>query len=285
MELRQLKYFLAVADARSFVGAASALFLSRQAVSKAVSQLEQELGVELFMRDSNGAFLTPAGLMFYDKIRSSVMELEEARSDMLRYGARYHQRIRMVLSVGVIGRYETRLQEFSREENLELTYRECPDGACLQQLTEHAADLAVCTAAANDPQFLSQPLAVSPYGVLLQETAEPAETVEPEDLRWLPLAGLDDEPNRALCRQNGLSMTYCGHDLYRLFSLAAQGKCAMLLPGCMVPRMAGVRWLPLEGAEPWTLYGVCLRSMENNVLFHTTLEALQTSIFKESGDV
>ena len=60
MELRQLKYFLAVADARSFVSAASGLFVSRQAVSKAVGQLEAELGVELFVRDSNGAFLTPA---------------------------------------------------------------------------------------------------------------------------------------------------------------------------------------------------------------------------------
>ena len=44
MELRQLKYFLEVADARSFVGAANNLFVSRQAVSKAVGQLEGELG-------------------------------------------------------------------------------------------------------------------------------------------------------------------------------------------------------------------------------------------------
>ena len=92
MELRQLKYFLTVADARSFVSAANDLYLSRQAVSKAVAQLETELGVELFVRDSNGAFLTPAGLMFYDRIRSSVMELELVRTEMQRYGARFHQR-------------------------------------------------------------------------------------------------------------------------------------------------------------------------------------------------
>ena len=42
MELRQLKYFLAVADARSFVAAADTLFISRQAISKSVAQLEQE---------------------------------------------------------------------------------------------------------------------------------------------------------------------------------------------------------------------------------------------------
>ena len=82
MELRQLKYFLAVADTRSFVSAAGDLYISRQAVSKAVAQLETELGVELFVRDTNGAFLTPAGLMFYDRIRSSVIELEQVREEM-----------------------------------------------------------------------------------------------------------------------------------------------------------------------------------------------------------
>ena len=80
MELRQLKYFLAVADARSFVAAAESQYISRQAISKSVAQLEQELNVELFMRDSGGAFLTPAGMMFYERVRSLVMELDSVRT-------------------------------------------------------------------------------------------------------------------------------------------------------------------------------------------------------------
>ena len=43
VELRQLKYFLAVADARSFVSAAEKQFISRQAISKSVAHLEEEL--------------------------------------------------------------------------------------------------------------------------------------------------------------------------------------------------------------------------------------------------
>ena len=74
MELRQLRYFLAVADSRSFVSAAQALYISRQAISKAIAQLEEELRVRLFMRDSNGAFLTPAGIMFYDRVRPVLLE-------------------------------------------------------------------------------------------------------------------------------------------------------------------------------------------------------------------
>ena len=89
MELRQLKYFLAVADARSFVSAAEKQFVSRQAISKSVAQLEEELNVELFMRDSSGAFLTPAGIMFYERARAVVMELDNLRDQMQAYGTRY----------------------------------------------------------------------------------------------------------------------------------------------------------------------------------------------------
>ena len=102
MEIRQLKYFLAVAEQKSFVNAANQLFVSRQAISKAIGQLETELNVELFMRNTNGAFLTPAGIMFYDRIRSSVTDFEQIRSDMQEYGARYRQMVRMAFSVGTI---------------------------------------------------------------------------------------------------------------------------------------------------------------------------------------
>ena len=145
MELRQLKYFLTVADTRSFVSAAGVLFVSRQAVSKAIGQLEAELGVELFVRDSSGAFLTPAGLMFYDRVRSSVMELEQVRMEMQRFGPRYLQRVRVVLGMGILQMYEKALQGFRIEqENLALEYAEYPDSECFTALREHKADLAVC---------------------------------------------------------------------------------------------------------------------------------------------
>lgn len=283
MELRQLKYFLAVADARSFVSAANTLYISRQAISKAVGQLEAELGVELFVRDSNGAFLTPAGLMFYDRVRSNVMELEQIRTEMQRYGARYHQRIRLVFSVGVMQPYEATLQAFRQEqENVELDYREATEAACLDLLREHQVDLAICTARPRAPEFSAQALVSSPYGVLLKGTEELAslESLDLRDLSWLPLAGLSDGGNEEFCKRHSLHLQYAGLDRYRLFTLTQSGRCAMLLPKCQIPeQLTGLVWLPLEKAEPWTLYGVWLRSLENNVLYHTTIDELQTRIF------
>lgn len=58
------------------------------------------------MRDSNGAFLTPAGVMFYDRIRSIVMELDDIEREMRRYGKRYHQHVRLAFSIGTLQLYE-----------------------------------------------------------------------------------------------------------------------------------------------------------------------------------
>ena len=125
MELRQLRYFLSVADTRSFVSAASKLFISRQAISKAISQLESELNVELFMRDSNGAFLTPAGVMFYERVRTLVMELDNLGADMKNYGTRFHQHIRLAFSISVMSLFEPKLLEYkSSQANLDIHYQE-----------------------------------------------------------------------------------------------------------------------------------------------------------------
>lgn len=285
MELRQLKYFLAVADARSFVGAAGALFVSRQAVSKAVGQLEEELGVELFVRDSSGAFLTPAGLMFYDRVRGSVMELERVHTEMRRFGPRYLQRVRVVLGLGILQMYEMSLQSFRMEqENLALEYAECPEAECFAALREHQADLAVCAGQPQGSEFSSQLLARSPYGVLLRgnEALNLEEALELGDLSWIPLAGLRDGATETLGHRYGLQFQYTGYDLYRLFALTREGMCALLLPKCQVPTgMKDLQWLPLSDVEDWKLYGVCLRSQENNVLYHTTIDELQSEVFRK----
>jgi len=286
MELRQLKYFLTVADTRSFVSAASKLYVSRQAVSKAVGQLEGELGVELFARDSSGAFLTPAGLMFYDRVRSSVKELEQVLSDMQQYGARYQQRVRMIFSLGILQLYEKELYQFDMEqENLTLEYRELPHQLCLETLREHRADMLLCTERPKDEDLSSHTMTRSPYGVLLQRTEalEEIESLSLEDLSWIPLAALEDSGTHQLEEQYNLQLQYRGYDLYRLFCLVKEGRCGLLIPMCMEPeQMDGMIWLPVEEMEPWALYSVCLRSMEKNVLYHTMIEELQSRVLRSN---
>src|SRR5687767_11369170 len=61
MELRHLRYLIAVAEEKSFVAAAAKLALAQPALSRQIRDLETELGVELFLREASGSTLTMAG--------------------------------------------------------------------------------------------------------------------------------------------------------------------------------------------------------------------------------
>ena len=289
MELRQLRYFLSVADCRSFFSAASKLYITRQAVSKAVSQLEAELDVELFMRDSNGAFLTPAGVKFYDRVRSLVAELDQIRSEMQAYGNRYHQRIRMAFTVGTMYPFEDRLIEYRhKEENTEIEYLEAPGAVCLRMLQEHTADLVISAVPSEDPLFISEPIFSSPLGVLLRNTEALADitSLTPRDLVWLPLAVHADHGLLDFCKKNALTPQFQGYDFLRLFELAAKGQCAMLLPQCLVPtNRPDLLWIPIEKTGEWSLYKICAESVEKNALYSAAVDHLCQNVLQQNPDV
>ena len=69
MEYKQLEFFLAVCEQKSFSRAAEVCYVSQQAISKSLANLEQELGVQLFVRNSGGVALTEAGRLFEQQVR------------------------------------------------------------------------------------------------------------------------------------------------------------------------------------------------------------------------
>ncbi|MFC7531520.1 LysR family transcriptional regulator [Actinoplanes sp. GCM10030250] len=80
MDVRQLRYFLAVADAESFSKAAERLYIAQPSMSQAIAGLERELGVALFHRVGRGIVLSDAGRRLLAPARQVIRDLATAQA-------------------------------------------------------------------------------------------------------------------------------------------------------------------------------------------------------------
>ena len=67
MEIRQLKYFITLAEMQNFTKASKAMFITQPTLSQQIQALESELCVELFTRSNRGVILTDAGQVLYQE--------------------------------------------------------------------------------------------------------------------------------------------------------------------------------------------------------------------------
>ncbi len=98
--LYSISLFVRVAEARSFTGAAKRLGLSASAVSKAVTRLEERLGVRLANRTTRSVSLTDDGAAYFERCRQILSEIEDAETAITRTRTKPTGRLRVLLPVG-----------------------------------------------------------------------------------------------------------------------------------------------------------------------------------------
>ena len=98
--LNALRVFAKVAETRSFTDAAKHLGLTSSAVSKAITRLEQELGVRLLQRTTRSVGLTNDGASFFERCQQILTDIEDAENALNRSRAAPHGRLRVHLPVG-----------------------------------------------------------------------------------------------------------------------------------------------------------------------------------------
>lgn len=83
LDLRQLRYFIKVAEYLSFTEAANQLFVAQSAISQQIADLEDKVGVKLFQRSKRSVQLTPAGTVFLKEavqlVNKSIEAIDKAR--------------------------------------------------------------------------------------------------------------------------------------------------------------------------------------------------------------
>jgi DNA-binding transcriptional LysR family regulator len=145
MELRHLRYFIAIAEERSFTAAAERLWVAQPGLSTQMRRLEAELGVQLFKRHPRGIDLTQAGDLFLERARVAVSAADVALATGLDLQTGVIGTLRLGLAAGARWSFASELLlRFARERPaVELTVVEAYGGTLWRDLRAGRLDALV----------------------------------------------------------------------------------------------------------------------------------------------
>lgn len=173
MDLRHLRYFVAIADTRHFTRAAEQLGISQPPLSIQIKQLEREIGHPLFYRSRSGVELTDAGHALLPKARSLIAAAVEA-IEIARRGARGEVgELRLGLSGSTT--FHPAIPDLIRRFRaqypaIEVKVREAQSAILVEELLDDRLDVAlVLEPLVPSPELRAQELLSAPLAVALRQ--------------------------------------------------------------------------------------------------------------------
>src|SRR5438067_6506995 len=266
MELRHLRYFVAVAEELHFRRAAERLHVAQPAVSEQVRKLEDELGVRLFDRTQRNVELTHAGGALLPEAYRVLRQAEAARLAARSAGERPGRVLRVsYVPTALLASIPRALRRVvAATPNLQTTMEpgsglELVDAVRAGELDVAVVSLPVPTAGVRvTPVGEQRAVAVFPVGH--EHAVKPhvrLEQIAPERIVVLPRDA--DRPFYdavlAACCAAGISPTLIetpDGEIDRMLLAIASGAGMALLPECVSERYAeaGVRFVPVDGDSP-----------------------------------
>ncbi|WP_417684958.1 LysR family transcriptional regulator [Roseibium sp.] len=265
MELRHIRYFLAVADEGNFTRAAEILGIAQPPLSQQIKALETEIGTQLFRRVPHGAELTEAGRAFERIARTLPGQASEAvrqarkaaagETGLLRLGYTGTAALNGIVPA-CIRAYRTGFPD------VELQVTEANSLALVQALLDDRIDMAILRPSTSDPKELTEEfLTDEPLVAALPGSHPLAQKEAPIDL-----SGLSEDPFILTPHSVGIGLLDAVVDACRaagfaprpgqmasqivsIVSLVAAGLGVSLVPRSIAQvKVAGVAFRPLTGA-------------------------------------
>ena len=145
MTLRQIEFFIAVFESRSFSKAAKALYVSQQTISKAIRQLERELSHELFVRTSEGVEPNAYAERMYGELKDIQARIGQIPHLLASMGEIACERLEVAVAFGVLGALAQDLFETFREAYPQVDVRlaDAPDFTVEERLLSGEADVGI----------------------------------------------------------------------------------------------------------------------------------------------
>jgi LysR family transcriptional regulator, benzoate and cis,cis-muconate-responsive activator of ben and cat genes len=278
MELRHLRYFVAVAEHGNFNRASGKLHLSQPALSRQVRDLEEEIGVPLFHRNTNSTTLSKAGEIFYDEARDILARTEravqrvrgEVTIDILRIG--YAPSLTANIFADALKRFHSERPRV-RVELADMTDREI-----VEQFSAGSLDLALTAigvgAAFRAAQWV-EIARIAPSVILpVSHPLARFKRIAPAQLRDLPLVGLDRASHpeyhrllRAILKPHGVTprVVTPADGMASLFNALTAESAVAVLPASVASLLpASLTLRPFSPALEETILGAGTPAGKNN---------------------
>jgi DNA-binding transcriptional LysR family regulator len=288
MELRHLKYFVAVAEELHFRRAAERLYVAQPAVSEQIRKLEAELGVRLFDRTNRRVEMTEAGVAMLDEARRVLAQADAAK----RAARNAHDHAGARLRIGYLpdslpASIPLALRHIAGAgPRVEVTMESGETVPLIEQVRDRRLDAVVSGLPAPTGGLRVTPIGQQGAVVAIAATDDRAvapalslSCIDPARLVVLPRAvnPTFHDALLALCRDAGLAPTLFEVPEPRVESVllaVAAGAGTAVLPAAVVGRhaIAGVRFVPLE--DPVAL--------ETAVLTHPAADNPATAAFLDA---
>jgi DNA-binding transcriptional LysR family regulator len=168
MELRHLRYFVAIAEEGSFTRAAERLWIAQPGLSTQIRRLEAELGMQLLERHTRGVELTDAGKLFLERARTALAAAEAARSTGADMKAGLVGAVRLGIATEAGWHLTPELLEaFGLDRPaVELTTFESYAGALLRDLRDRRLDAVLAPSDFGSPELFRAHLGKEPWLVV-----------------------------------------------------------------------------------------------------------------------
>jgi DNA-binding transcriptional LysR family regulator len=250
LETRQLRYFVAVAEERHFGRAADRLGMAQPPLSRAIRDLERQLGVQLLIRTTRQVTLTPAGEALLADARVALDAVAAAARRARRSGQQ--PVLRLVLRADCDAGLLPKILDSYDELPVELLLDE--RGEQVPALHDGRADVALLSTPFDERGLDVEPLLTGPRVVALAATDPLAAR---STVRLADLAGrrLPDGTRAEMGGRDPVPAGSRSLDLSQIFSLVEVGCVVWFLPEWVARRFprSNTAYRPVDGLDPATL--------------------------------
>ena len=189
MELRQLRYFVAIAAAGSLSKASERLRVAQPALSLQLANLESHLGTKLFDRHNRGVTLTQSGTTLLQHAIAILNGVNDATQTVRRSSGDIKGQVSIGFPTTVSGAFVAALLTRAESElpGVRLNLSEHSTAYLSDLLREGELDLAILMNAQDHPSTSMQPLLLESYCLISPPGCEGGDTIDWQDVTRLPL--------------------------------------------------------------------------------------------------